>query len=403
MEVFVARQPIFNKKKKIVGYELLFRGGMSNIFPSIDGNIASSSLLAESFFSIGMERLTGGKKAFINFTRELLIQKVPTMFPQSAMMVEVLEDVEPTPEVIEACREMASEGYQIVLDDFIYRAEFKPLLAFSKIIKIDYMASSAQEIKASLNLMAGYPVKFLAEKVETPEAFQEALEMGFEYFQGYFFSKPVVVKGRDIPPDRISLLRVMAEVNKEDYKLEELEMHISHDVSMSYKLLRLINSSYFRRVREISSIRQAIVLLGEKGIRQFISLIAMSHLASDKPDELVRASIVRARLCELLGKETPRAVDSSSLFTLGLFSFIDAILDDEMGAIMKRLPLSANIKMALVEGTGELMDYLALVHAYESANWETVFDLAARLGIQEEKMPALYINAVGWADGCSEV
>jgi c-di-GMP phosphodiesterase len=250
--------------------------------------------------------------------------------------------------------------------------------------------------------MAGYPVKFLAEKVETPEAFQEALEMGFEYFQGYFFSKPVVVKGRDIPPDRISLLRVMAEVNKEDYKLEELEKHISHDVSMSYKLLRLINSSYFRRVREISSIRQAIVLLGEKGIRQFISLIAMSHLASDKPDELVRASIVRARLCELLGKETPR-VDSSSLFTLGLFSLIDAILDDEMGAIMKRLPLSANIKMALVEGTGELMDYLALVHAYESANWETVFDLAARLGIPEERMPALYINAVGWADGCSEV
>ncbi|MBW2010043.1 MAG: HDOD domain-containing protein, partial [Deltaproteobacteria bacterium] len=168
--------------------------------------------------------------------------------------------------------------------------------------------------------LSRYHVKFLAEKVETHDEFQKAVDMGFEYFQGYFFSKPQVLKSRDISPSKINMIQIMAEVNKEDFGFRELEKLISRDVSVSYKLMRYINSAYYRRIQEISSIHQAIVMLGERGIRHFISLIVMAKLASDKPTELLRTSIIRARFCELLGKDGNAELDVSELFTLGLFS-----------------------------------------------------------------------------------
>ncbi len=191
-----------------------------------------------------------------------------------------------------------------------------------------------------------YPVKFLAEKVETPEDFARASDVGFNYFQGFFFSKPHTFKVRDITPSKssLALLQVMAEANKEDLQYDRLETLIKKDVSLSYKLLRYINSAYFRRLQEISSIRQAMVMLGEVGIRRFISLIAMAKLAESKPDELARTSIVRARFCEQLSKGSSRRLQDSELFTMGLFSLIDAILDQTMGYVMKTLPLSENIK-----------------------------------------------------------
>ncbi len=398
MEVYIARQPIFNKKQKVKAYELLCRDGLLNKCSESDGNRATSKLLSHSFLAFGIQQLTGGKKAFVNFTRELLLEKVPSMFPSDMLVVEILEDVEPDKEVVNACKEIKELGYDIALDDFVYKPSLAPLIQLSSVIKIDFRATSKDVIRSYVEKLGRYRVKFLAEKVETYEEFKEALEMGFHLFQGYFFSKPHIFKEKDVTPSKLNLLRIMAEVNKEDFKFEELDKLIKRDVSISYKLLRYINSAYFRRLKEVSSIKQAIVLLGEMGIKRFLSLITMTKLASDKPDELIRTSVIRARFCELLGKGGCSRWDTSELFTLGLFSLIDAILDSPMELLMNKLPLSDAIKEALISKQGELSPYLELVCAYEAGKWDEISRIARPLGISELKLPEYYMDSVVWSD-----
>ena len=402
MEVYVARQPVFKRNKKLYGYELLFRDGISNAFPEIDGDTATSKLLSSSFLAMSLDQITGKNKAFINFTRELLLRKVPAMLPRKKIIVEILEDVEPDDEVIRACQDMVRKGYEIALDDFVYGSEFKPLIELAKIIKIDFRLTPIEEIEEMVSNLAVYGVKFLAEKVETYEEFQWALDMGFEYFQGYFFSKPQILKAKDIAPSKMHLLQVVAEVNKEDFSFDKLEKLVVQDMSLSYKLMRYINSAFFKRFQDISSIKQAIVLLGEKEVKRFVSLMAMANLSAGKPEELIRASIIRARLCELLG-ELGTGKNESELFTLGLFSLIDAILDDSMESLMEKLPLSESIKKALVEGEGELAGFVNLVSCYETGNWTGVSEMAAKIRVSEKKIPKCYMDAVGWAESFSEV
>ncbi len=398
MQIYVARQPIFNKSKETIAYELLFRDSMSNAFPDVDGETATSKVLSNSFFTIGIEQLSGGKKSFINFTGDLLLKKIPTMFPRDRVTVEILENIEPTEEIVNACREIAQNGYEIALDDFSYRSDLDPLIKLAEIIKIDFRLTPLEEIMEIVADLSPYGVKFLAEKVETHEEFKKALELGFEYFQGYFFSKPEILKSEDIAPAKINLLQIISEANKDNFKFSNLEKLIQRDLSISYKLMRYINSAYFRRVRGISSIRQAITLLGEIDIRRFISLISMANLAVDKPDELTRMSIIRARLCELIGKNSKSGADQSEFFTLGLFSLIDAIMDEDIERLMDGLPLSEGIKMALVEKKGELADYLSVVLAYELGDWERFCETSLKIALDSQIVPALYMDSVSWAD-----
>jgi EAL and modified HD-GYP domain-containing signal transduction protein len=227
--------------------------------------------------------------------------------------------------------------------------------------------------------------------------------MGFNLFQGYFFSKPEILKGRDISSVQMSLLQVMAEVNKDNFEFNKVEKIISRDVGISYKLLRYMNSAYYRRVCEISSIKQAIVLLGERGMRGFVSLMAMSKLAADKPDELVRSSVIRAKFCELMAQVKGDGLDPSELFTMGLFSLIDAILDDTMENLLSKLPLTDEIKKALLEKDGKLYHYLELTIAYQTADWDKVSKIAKEIRIDESKLPEYFSEAVGWADGLTSI
>lgn len=398
MEVYVARQAILDANKKTYAYELLFRDGMSQAFAHIDGDAATSKVLSSSFFTIGIDRIIGNKKGFVNFTEELLLKKVPMMFPREKIMVEVLEDVRPGADIIRACQEIGRNGYELALDDFFYKPDLEALIELAGIIKIDFRLTPIEAVKDLIDTLAPHNVKFLAEKVETYEEFEQAMELGFAYYQGFFFSKPEILKGKDISPSKMNLLQIIAEANKEDFSFEELEKLITRDVSISYKLMRYINSAYFRRIQEISSIKQAIVLLGEREVKRFISLMAMATLAVDKPDELIRASIIRARLCERLGSNGTARFDGSELFTLGLFSLIDAILDDDMEKLMRKLPLSERIKRALVDGTSELAGYINLAICYEKGDWAGVGNMASKIGIEEKKLSELYLDAVGWAD-----
>jgi len=398
MDVYIARQPIFNRSKEIYAYELLFRGGTENFFTGIDGDSATSQVLSNTFFNTGVEQLTSGKRAFINFTRSLLVKRIPLMFPNQFTTVEILEDVEPDSSVVEACAEFARQGFELALDDFVYSADLEQLISMARIIKVDFMKSSKFEIRDYCNKFLPRGIKLLAEKVETAAEFDDALALGFSYFQGYFFSKPQIIKETEIPTMKMNLLRIVSEARGDDFDVAKLQRLIEQDVGISYKLLRYLNSPFFRRSNEISSIRQAIVMLGEKGIRNFLSIIIMAELSQDKPDELIKSSVIRARMCEKFRGELGRGPDASELFTLGLFSHIDAILDNSMQNIMKKLPLSVNIKKTLLGETTAMKDFLDLAVNYQKGSWEKVGTLAGSLGLSQDKLPAIYIEALGWAD-----
>lgn len=399
MDAHVARQPIFDIRKKISGYELLFRDQTARYNPNVDGDVATSTVLANSYFSIGMDALVGKKKSYINFTESLLLQKYPLLLPKESTVIEILENVQPTPELVAACREMVRKGYTFALDDFTYAPELQPLIELAHIIKFDFRLSSAEiiqdylrKIKRQENLI------LLAEKIETHEEFQQALDMGFDLFQGFFFCKPELVTGKEIPGNQLALLQIMAAVNRPEFDIGEIENLIAPDVSLAYKLLRYINSAFFAKAQKISSIQQALVYMGEAEIRRFVSLIAMSNLAQGKPGELIRAACVRGKFCELLGGVITQPVEPSELFTLGMFSLIDAILDQPMQRVMKELPLANDIKTALIDRQGRLIGYLLLVETYEKGQWNQMTKVTQVMKIPEEKLPELFLEACRWSN-----
>lgn len=392
MNTYVARQPIFTRDKNIYGYELLFRDGLDNCVPAVDGDAATTALLSRSFLTFGLEKITAGRRAFINFTRNLIVGEVPMLLPRETTVVEILEDIPPDDAVLRACRKIADGGYPLALDDFAYTPSAQPLMDLADIIKIDFRASARAEIEACIAHLPDKDVALLAEKVETYADFRQAQEMGFDLFQGYFFCKPEVLQTREISGSRLNLLQIMAEASKPDMAFDEIEALVARDVSVTYKMLRYINSAFFKRLREIASIREALVYLGEKEVRRFLSLMAMSGLGTDKPAELIKTSCIRARFCELLGTTSSRD-DAAQLFTLGLFSVIDAILDQPMADIMNKLPLSEPIRRALADNEGPLAGYLSLAKAYEKGQWDTVSTLSARHEVDENRIPGLYLQA----------
>ncbi|OQX13692.1 MAG: hypothetical protein BWK76_15810 [Desulfobulbaceae bacterium A2] len=397
MEVYLARQPIFNRRKELYAYELLFRSSMSGGFPGIDGDQATSRILSSSFFTTGISKVSGGKPCFINFTQELLLQGIPAMLPRERVVVEVLEDVKATPEVVTACRELAGQGYIIALDDFVFSRDLLPLIELAHIIKIDFRQTPQAELKALLGLLPKN-IKLLAEKIETYEEFGVARDLGFSYFQGYFFSRPEVLRHKDIAASKLNLFNLLTAINRPEIDFKLIERMIAPDVSLAYKLLRYINSAYYSRISEIKSVRQAVVYLGAQGTRQFVSLVAISALAADKPDELIRTSIVRARLCELLAGCGGGRVDGADLFLLGLFSLLDAMLDAPMAQLLESLPVAGEIKDALTRDQGPYAAYLRAAVAYEQGQWLDCARNLEDLGIGQHEMINAYFDALTWAE-----
>lgn len=396
--VYVARQPIFDKEKNIFAYELLFRDSTENFFPEIDGDVATKDLLTNTIFSIGMEKITGGRKAFINFTETLLEKKVPLLLSKTKTVIEILEGVKPSSKLIDSCKEMSANGYTIALDDFVYFPELRPLIALANIIKFDFRCTPKKVIHAYLKHIPKDKTHLLAEKVETHEDFKEAQKMGFKYFQGYFFCKPEIIQGREIKGSQINLMVIMAQINSEVFNLTKLEQLVSRDMGISYKLFRYINSAYFARACKVSSVKEGLIYLGEREIRRFVSLIAMSRLAKGKPNELIRTACIRGKFCELLSIEAGEKVPPSEMFTLGMFSLLDAVIDQPMDQILSELPLSDKIKRALVNSEGRLAAYIELAKSYEAGKWGRVSRLYQTLDLTGRAISNAYIQACQWSD-----
>ncbi|MEI6126799.1 MAG: HDOD domain-containing protein [Pseudomonadota bacterium] len=399
MEVFVARQPIFDSSKNVIAYELLFRSSLDNFYDvSLDGDKSTSKVITCSLLIIGLDTLTKGKKAYINFTKNLLLRGAPFMIPKELIAVEILETVAPDSVVVKACRELKKAGYMLVLDDFVFAEQYRPLIELADVIKVDFLSPDVENRKRVIRNCDNKKIKFLAEKVETVDVFQEALDLGYTYFQGYFFSKPVIIRGRDIPGSKVNYLRVLHEVNSPGIEFEKLEEIIKRDVSLSYKLLRFINSAFFKFSIKVESIKHALFLLGLKEIKKWASVLALSGMGFDKPQELLMVSLIRARFCETLAEKIGQQSRTSDFFITGLFSVIDALIDRPMQEILVDLPIADDIKQALLGEDNNLHDVFFLAVSYEKGNWEQTHTCARKLRINEAELPDIFFNSVSWAN-----
>ncbi len=399
MEIFVARQPVFTAKEKIFGYELLFRLSLENSFPDIDGSTATSGVLANTFFSFELDKILAGKPGLVNFTRDLIVKRTPLLFPEKHIIIEVLEDIEPEPEVIQALHEFKRQGFRIALDDFVYDKKFDEMIALSSIIKFDIMDTPLDTLEPVLeSLKSGPPITLLAEKVETHEEFKQAKEMGFGLFQGYFFSKPEILSKKDISANQITKLKLVSAAGKRDPDLAAIEDLIKKDVSVSFKLLKFINSAYFQRPNPVDTIKDAMMFLGIDELKKFISVVVVSDLNPGKPNELIRSSVVRARMCEQCGTMLKTHFSTEELFTIGLFSSMDAIMDMPMDEILTSISLSNKIKDALLGKDRQFSQLKTLVTSFEQGQWTTPVYKKIEGGRLGNKMPGFYLDAIQMAD-----
>ncbi len=398
METFVARQPIFDRQKNIYAYELLYRGGRENKFKESDADAATSKVIVDSFLMLGVDSLTGGNPAFINMTYNLLLEEYVSLLPKENVYVEILENVEPDEHVIHVCKKLKSKGYTIVLDDFEYEEKYIPLIDLADIIKIDFRLSPEEEQRAIIQRFPGRSIQFLAEKVETMEEFQRAAAMGYSLFQGYFFGRPHIVTGQGIPPQLTHYIRLLNEINKPEPNFKDIETIIKKDLSLSYKLLRYINSAFFGLRTKVNSILHALTLLGVMEIRKWASLVFIANMSKNVPEELVVQSVIRARFAESLANPIGQPKRKDDLFLMGLFSLIDAIINQPKSDVLEKLPISDDVKKAILEEEGTLGTVLNCVIAYERGEWDQVSKLCESLAIDETILPVHYVNAVKWAD-----
>ncbi|KZN32929.1 diguanylate phosphodiesterase [Pseudoalteromonas luteoviolacea CPMOR-2] len=404
MYFYAARQPILNVNKDVVGYELLFRDGVDNVFPNVDDVEATSKLIEGSQFNFGLEDLTDGKPAYINFTLETILKGYPTMMGRDQLIVEILETVQPGKRLLAAVQELKEKGYKLVLDDYKHQKVWRHFYPYIDQIKVDMLVTSVEEIHEIKEAIVPHPqIELVAEKVETYEQYQLALELGFTLFQGFFFAKPEMVQTKALPPSEMALAELLYETSSVDVDLKRITQVFERDVNLSYKLLRYSNSAAFKRRAEISTIKQALIVLGNQELKKFLSLLFASQVASEKPMELIRLSLTRARFNELLAIKHKKLPDIGMAFLTGMMSLMDAILDETMESVMQKLPLTIDIKDALLQGDGLLADYLALVMAYEQAKWEEASQLTDKLGLVAEELPELYREALQWCDQQIEV
>jgi len=404
MYFYAARQPILDINKKLYAYELLFRDSINNVFPDIDGDIATSKMVEASKFNMGISDFTANKPAFINFTLETLSKGYPEMLSPEEVVVEILETIKPGKRLLALCKDLFEKGYTLALDDYEHQTVWEHFYPYIKIIKIDWQNSTLDEIKEIIAAIANYPhIELLAEKVETYEEYNQAVELGCVLFQGFFFAKPEMMKTKTLTPSQMAMAELLYETSKPELDLAGITSVFERDVSLSYKLLRYANSAMFKRRSEISTIKQALVTLGLLELKRFMGLMFATNINPDKPSELINSAMARAKFCELAAENmNNNNIDSSKAFLTGLLSLIDAILDEDIESVLAKLPLAKEIKDALLTREGDMAQLIKLVKFIEHAQWDESVVTMETLGLTKDQVIKDYNDAISWADEQSE-
>lgn len=397
-EILVTRQPIFDHKKDVIAYNLFFDQRLREQYTNITAAEERQTTLkaADSFLLNGFKTLSGGKKVFVHFSPDMLISQLPLLFPQKLLGVEILDQPTTWYQMLKAVKKIKTSGYQVMLGDDALSRRDASMLKLADIIGCDFRSHHPQECNI-LEEEEKSEIKLLAKGVETPTDFGAALEIGYQYFQGDFFSKADLIPVRNIPSYKITLLKLLKEINKPTVEFERIEELLKKDISITYKLLRFINSARFGLKTTVESIRHALNLMGEAEVRKWLSLIVLSGTGSDKPKELVTNTIVRAKFCESIAKEMDEEQDMAKYFLMGMFGSVDAFMDRPMDEIMGELPLDDLVKGALMGEENHFRDVLDVVMDYERGDWKNFSYSAKKLDLNEKIMVTLYLDAVEWA------
>jgi len=387
--LFVARQPIYDCDDELLGYELLYRAGNTDFADFTDGKKASSQVILNSFLDVGFDSLVGSTNAFINITEDFILDEYLTPMCEMQIVLEVLEEINPSAEVINGIKRLKNHGYRIALDDFKYSEEYDELLQLADFVKLDVIQLDEDAIIREFYNLKNFNVKIIAEKVETHERYALCKKLGFDYYQGFYFCKPELIEHKNIPSNKLVVLNLMKELMNPDFSFADIEKALAQDATLTYKLLRYVNSAAFTNRKEIDSIKEALALIGGDTILKWTTLLLMMQLAEGKPQALLVTALVRAKMCELLANEF-----SGQMFTVGLLSLLDALMDEPLVELLDNLTLSADVKFALLDHRGSNGEILLNVLRYEKGQWdELIID-----GFDMKVFFTSYVAAVEWAD-----
>jgi len=395
LNTFIARQAILNTDLDTIGYELLFRDSLDNIFNELSSEKATAKVILENHILGDLSSICFDKKAFINFDEVTLLQNSPLLFSPKSIVVELLETINVTDELVFNVSQLHKKGYVVALDDYDFSIKWERIFPYVSIIKIDIEQVSFNQVAALKKrlLAAKSNIKIVAERIETQEQYQAFKTLGIDYFQGYFFHRPEIKSGTCVPPLKLNLIQLFLEVFKPNLDFTQLAKIISHDVTLVNGILKLVNNASECGNIEITSIKQAITYLGTNKIKQYVAIISMSTLSLDHPSELFIESLIRAKMMELISEELSFSNLSEMAFLTGLLSHIDAILNVPMKEIVMNMPLSKEIGLALVNQDGVLYELLALVKYYEIPDKKHIEN---RMNIPESTIFNCYHNALKW-------
>ncbi|TWX58633.1 HDOD domain-containing protein [Colwellia hornerae] len=377
---------------------MLFRDGKSNSFPDIDPNQATSNILTNNHLTLGIEQITGDLPAYINFHADTLIFHFPSFLDPKNVVLEILEDVPVTPQLLAACQSLYEKGYKLALDDFDFDEKWAPFYPIIDIIKIDVLQFSIIEISKLVRKLAGLNVTLLAEKVETSQQFERLKMLGFTLFQGYFFARPEMLKQRKITTAKQNILELISQASQIELNIDKISEIFAIDPGLTYKLLRFINSPTYGSSQEITSLKHALAYIGQVELKKFIALLALSDLSSDKNPEIMRLSLVRAKFCEKIALSRFENENPPKAFLTGILSLIDGILDHELEYVLGVLPIHEGIKSALRSEQCDLGDYLSLVRKIEQGLWAEAEKIANTITLDSEICFQAYKDSLSWAD-----
>ena len=389
-DIIIGRQQIFDRKLNIYAYELLFRGNDFDLNQKDGATKATNQVITDTILELGLNTIVGPHKAFVNFTTQNILDKTPLHLPKDRIVIEVLENVEIDSRIVANLKELSHLGYIIALDDFVFTDEWTPLVEFANIIKLDIMEMGETKTRDLIKRLKTYKVQLLAEKVETYAEYQYLLELGCDYFQGFFFNKPNIVSGKRVSVNQTAAIQLLNTVNKSDVEFEDLTKIISLDVGLSYKLLHYINSAFFALPNKISSINHAISYLGLKEIRRWINILTLASL-SNKPEAVMQNALIRGKMCEELAGLVGNKSDN--FFLIGILSNLDSLLDMPLDEALKQLPLADDIVSAILDKQGLGGEALSCVIGYE--HWD--ISAISFKNVDQSTIGDTYISCINWA------
>ena len=398
LQSFIGREPVLDEQTSTFGYELLIRGGTEKFLAPSDSDASAPAIIDDLSISKGVDLFSNDKKIFLKFTEKLLLEGYWSALPVENVIIELIDSIAPSAEVIDACKILKSNGYMLALDNFRYSSTLEPIIEIADILKINIKTATFKEVEAYAKKYKQTGIKLLASRVDTLPEYYALRKLGYDYFQGYYFNKPEVIKSEQMPTSRITKLRLIHEVNKADFDFKEAEEILKHDPGLTVKLLKYVNSAALGLRSEVHGIRQALTMIGQRNLRKWISILAVSTFTDKKPGELMSTVVRRGQFCELLAPQFGFVEkEAQSLFLIGMFSLLDAVIDLPIEKVFKAVPLSDEIRDTVLGLDTPFRDILELAVTFEIGDWEKMARIIEKNKLQNQSVIEAHVKAIEWS------